>query len=370
MLRIGALVLLASCASQPAVQKPQRRPAEVRAEIVRLLPSKTADREGWATDIYAAFAALQIDATTQNLCATIAVTEQESTFTVNPAVPNLGQTALAEIDRRAEQHGIPALLVHGALLLKSSNGKSYGERIAAARTEQDLSRIYEELIGKVPLGQRLFASGNPVHTAGPMQVNIAFAEEQVRVRPYPYPISESLRHELFTRRGGMYFGIAHLLDYKAPYDRPLYRFADFNAGRYASRNAAFQGAVSEASGIPLALDGDLVSHDASAGGKPGATELAVRSIATKLGLDDSDIHSALEQDERADFEQNEVYRRVFALGDRLHGSRLPRALVPQIALKSPKISRKLTTQWYAERVDGRYQACMAKQAAYAKPQAR
>jgi len=316
-------------------------------------------------DIYAAFAALQIEPSRQNLCAAVAVTEQESTFTVNPAVPNLGKAALAEIDHRAEQHGIPALLVHAALLLKSANGQSYAERIAVARTEQDLSRIYEELIGKVPLGQRLFANGNPVRTAGPMQVNIAFAEEQVRARSYPYPMGDSLRHELFTRRGGMYFGIAHLLGYSAPYDRPLYRFADFNAGRYASRNAAFQAAVSEASGIPLVLDGDLVSHDSGADDKPGSTELAVRSIGAKLELSDAEIRRALDQDERAEFEQTEVYRRVFALADRLHGSRLPRALVPQITLKSPKITRKLTTQWYANRVDERYQACMIKASASA-----
>ncbi|MEG3194254.1 DUF1615 family protein, partial [Lysobacter sp. D1-1-M9] len=110
--------------------------------------------------------------------------------------------------------------------------------------------------GKVPLGGRLFDGFNPVETGGPMQVSIPFAE--ANADRYPYPVHASIRHEVFTRRGGMYFGIAHLLGYQTPYTRKVHRFADFNAGWYASRNAAFQNAVAVATGRELALDGDLL----------------------------------------------------------------------------------------------------------------
>lgn len=350
----AALALLGGCATPQHVQ-PMHRPADVRAQIVRLLPAKTVDRQGWAADIYAAFAALEIEPTAQNLCATLAVTEQESTFTANPVVPGLGKIARAEIDRRAEQHHVPRLLVSGAMLLSSSNGKRYGDRIDAVRTEQDLSRIYEDLISEVPLGKRLFADSNPVRTAGPMQVSVAFAEQHVQEHPYPYAIDDSIRQEVFTRRGGMYFGIAHLLGYPVDYTQPLYRFADFNAGHYASRNAAFQNAVSLASGIPLALDGDLIRHDSS---NVGSTELALRSLARRLDISDSRIRRALEQGEGAQFGQTPLYKDVFALAEKMERHPLSRAIVPHIDLKSPKITRKLTTEWFANRVDQRYQRCM------------
>ncbi|SQJ26030.1 lipoprotein [Salmonella enterica subsp. enterica] len=79
-----------------------------------------------------------------------------------------------------------------------------------------------------------------------MQVSIAFAEQHAK--GYPWKMAGTVRQEVFTRRGGLWFGTYHLLNYPANYSAPVFRFADFNAGWYASRNAAFQNAVSKASG--------------------------------------------------------------------------------------------------------------------------
>jgi hypothetical protein len=360
--RVGAtLTLLALCAvfggcAAPRQTTRERSPAEVRAQIVRLLPSRTRDREGWASGIQSAFAALDIEPATRNLCATLAVAGQESTFVSDPAVPGLGRIARDEIDRRAGEHHVPQFVVRTALALSSSSGASFADRIAAVRTERELSLVYEDLIGRIPLGQRLFADSNPVRTGGPMQVSIEFAERHAREHPYPYPVDGSIRHEVFSRRGGLYFGIAHLLGYPVSYDRMLYRFADFNAGFYASRNAAFQNAVSLATGIPLALDGDLIDH---ASDRPGATERAVRALARQLAASDAQIHRTLELGERFDFEKAPLYERVFELAERRQHGPLPRAMLPRIALESPKITRKLTTKWFAERVDQRYRTCLA-----------
>jgi hypothetical protein len=353
---LAGLALLAACTS-PEVREPPIDPDVARAEIAKRIPSKIANREGWAIDIFAAFEALSIRPTRDNICAVIAVTEQESTFQVSPPVPGLPAIAQREIENRATRYHIPMLAVNAALALKSPTGASYRERLDKVKTEKELNDIFADFTSMVPLGGRMFGSFNPVRTGGPMQVSIAYAEQHADAKRYPYPVATTLRNEVFTRRGGMYFGIAHLLDYPAEYDDMLHRFADFNAGHHASRNAAFQNAVSILTRTQLALDGDLLRHGSS---DPSQTELATRKLAEKLDLTEAAIRRDLEHGDQDDFADTRLYKRVFELADKGRKNPVPRAVVPKIRLASPKITRKLTTEWFAKRVDERYQKCLAR----------
>lgn len=357
----GCLALMVSCALErpPAGGTAALSPEQARAVIDAAIPKGVTDRAGWRNDIYAGFTAQDLTLTHESVCAVVAVIQQESGFQVNPVVPGLGAIAWREIDSRAARAGVPRMLVHGALALRSPDGRTYSQRIDAARTEKDLSDIYEDFIGTVPLGNRLFANLNPVRTRGPMQVNVAFATQYAAIRPYPYASKDSIADEVFTRRGSLYFGIAHLFAYQPPYDDYLFRFADFNAGQFASRNAAFQNAVSKASGLPLTADGALLAPQGAPSG-PGETELALRTLAARLQVDAQQIHEALEQGKSRDLERTEVYARVFALAERATGRPLPRALIPVIRLQGPKISRTLTTNWYAHRVAGRFEQCLGR----------
>ncbi|MEP6558006.1 MAG: DUF1615 family protein, partial [Burkholderiales bacterium] len=137
-----------------------------------MLPRSVADRSGWAIDIYAAFDALRIEPSRNNVCAVLAVTEQESTYRADPTVPGLGRIAREEIDRRAERAGLPQVLVRAALELRSPDSRTWSERINAARSEKELSDLFEDFISQVPLGQRFFTGYNPVRTGGPMQVSV------------------------------------------------------------------------------------------------------------------------------------------------------------------------------------------------------
>jgi hypothetical protein len=150
------------------------------------------------------------------------------------------------------------------------------------------------------------------------------------------------------------------LDYAAPYDdRYEFRFADYNAGQYASRNAAFQSALHGLSGVALDFDGALLPREADSS-HPGRTELAARAIAGRLGMTDTAIHRALAQGKAKDFERTSLYTQVFELAERSGRHPLPRALIPRINLQSPKITRPLTTAWYAARVDERFRRCLSR----------
>ncbi|MRT40357.1 DUF1615 family protein [Enterobacteriaceae bacterium RIT702] len=351
---LAALVLV-GCSTKKEPQVPARQPADVKSQIQQLLPSDVKQKSAWADDIYTAFRVQQIDASVSNICAVIAVTDQESNFSADAEVPGLPKIAWGEIDRRAAKVHVPAFLVRTALLIKSPNGESYAARLDKVRSEKELSAIFDDFIDMVPMGQKLFGNLNPIHTGGPMQVSIEFAE--AHAKGYPYAIDGSIRREVFTRRGGIYFGTLHLLGYPADYSQPLYRFADFNAGWYASRNAAFQAAIARASGIKLELDGDLIMYGSE---QAGSTELAVRSLSKQLDMSNREIRRDLEKGDTEDFAKSTLWKQTFILADKMAGKRLPREMLPGIKLESPKITRNLTTAWFAQRVNGRYQQCLTR----------
>jgi len=372
LLAFCSALLLAGCASEPAsapakeasVSNPKtppamqpRKPADMKSRIVRFLPRQVPDKQGWANDVVTALTTQGVTVNDHNVCSVLAVAEQEATYQADPVVPGLGKIAWKEINSRAAKLLIPEFMVRAALSINSPTGKSYAERIDKLRTEREMSEIFEDMISMLPMGKTLFGNLNPVHTGGPMQVSIAFAE--ANARGYPYPIKDSIRHEVFTRRGGIWFGTKHIFGYPVDYPDTLYRFADFNAGWYASRNAAFQAAVSRLSGKTLALDGDLIRYDSDL---PGNTELAVYTLANRVNMSKQAIHQSLRKGDTAEFAETDLYHRIFTLADKQAGKRLPRAILPGIQLKSPKITRNLTTAWFAKRVDDREQRCVRQMA--------
>lgn len=331
---------------------------QVQKMLLKLLPTTLSEKEAWATDLRMAFKALHIAPTPSHFCAVIAVIAQESNFQADPPVANLSAIVQREIEQRREKYSIPKTVVEWALDSESQDGRSYQKRIAALKTERELSDLVEEVVERVPVGKKLFGNYNPVRTGGPMQVSVEFAESQVQERPYPYPQRGSVRSEVFTRRGGVYFGSAILLDYPAPYHDILYRFADFNAGRYSSRNAAFQQALARISGKKVATDGDLLRYkNGKPAPEPSSTLTLLLDTQHILNMSPADIQRDVQLEKSASFSKTALYQRVFELADQKGGAQ-PRTTMPAIDLKSLKFKRKLTTEWFATRVNNRYKACL------------
>lgn len=343
----------------PSVAPPKKATLPPAQLLDKLLPTYVKPRSGWRDDIVNAIGALQLPPTAENFCAVIAVIEQESTFQADPVVPGLPAIVWNKIEEKVAGYHIPLPLVKAALLKPSPTGESYKSRIDSLRTERQMNDLFEDMAAEagklgLPVGMK-----NPIRTAGTMQVSVDFAQGHIRAWPYPYRYQGSLRDEVFSRRGGIYFGTANLLHYPAGYRDMVYRFADFNAGRYSSRNAAFQLAVAELSGRKLAPDGDLLRYrDGLPSGEASSTERALYQMSQRLGLSNSAILRDLKQEKNSSFSQSALYQKVMALADQQLGRKVAREAFPQIRLNSPKITRKLTTEWFAKRVGWRYDNCL------------
>jgi hypothetical protein len=355
--------------------EPEMTRAELRTLARQVVPAGK-DAPGWAADISSALEVNAIRASRSNVCSVMAVIGQESTFTANPEVAGLGRMAEQQI--KAKLAALPVLPSAAAvgveifLATKPTPEKSYLSMIRAARTERDLDLVYRNLtffLFRQYASTRLLNAGavahridaaNPVSTLGSMQVSAAFtiAEvERAKNRRLGLGAIWKLRDELYTRKGGVAYGTRMLLGYRAEYPSRIFVFADYNAGRYASRNAAFQHMVAVLSRADLALDGDLMLYD---GGKPkpdaGATETALRSL--KL-MDDESLRADLLREKDFAFRDTGTYRRIAEAYARKTGNKPPYAMLPQISLKSPKIRHHMTTELFARAVMRRYDRCMA-----------
>lgn len=290
----GLFLVPVLCRGVPPDTPGAEVPADVAGFIRDKMPGSIPDREGWAQDIAAAFETQGLVASVDNLCQVLAVVEQESGFQEDPEVYGLSGIARREMVRRARQYGVPQFILDMALDIPSPTGQSYRARLETVRSEKALSDIYDDFTGMLPAGQWLLGDRNPVKTVGPMQVSVDFAGKHSR--EYPWKMAGTVRQEVFTRRGGLWFGIYHLLNYPVRYRAPLYRFVDYNAGWYSSRNAAFQYAVSTASGVGLRADGDLNVRER---GVVGQTERAVRVLAAELKMGPAEIRRQMEKGDGA-----------------------------------------------------------------------
>lgn len=349
------------------------KPTLSDAQIAKLIPKRVKNAKLWAADISDIFDELSIPKTTQNICTAIAVIDQESNFHADPSVPNLGNAALKAIDDKLEDKlGKNMASVFRTMLeTRPTPENNFIKQIKAVKTEKQLDELYREIFDyfaktyKVsPLtnitrlsGQGIDERINPVTTLGSMQVHIDYARAHRRASMS----DRDLRADLYTRYGGLYYGIHRLMMYRAEYDKPLYRFADYNSGVYSSRNAAFQQRIATLSGDTLAIDGDLLLYkDGSPLSKISDTEAAtIRLLANAAKpVSARQIRADFKKEKTSAFEQTATYRAVGEMFTDKFGRAPAYAIMPKVVISGPKLSQDFDTNWFATRVDKRYQTCM------------
>ena len=356
---------------------------EMKAEqIKKVLPPRVNDRESWSQDIFDIMQQLSIPKTKQNVCSIVAVVDQESNFVADPAVPGLGEKAVQEINTRLKEKfeaklgetigGTVAGYFEDVLKNQPSPENNYMSQMRKVKTERELDLLYREIFDYMSkhyhvsaltgaaklIGQDIGEKMNPITTLGSMQVHINYAKEHKRQSGN---IAE-LRDDLYTQYGGLYYGIHRLMEYSADYDKAIYRFADYNSGMYSSRNAAFQKMLEVIQGKDLDLDGDLLLYNKD--GNPQSAlsqsekEIIAAFTSNRILVTPRQIRADLKKEKERKFEDTQTYLAVQKLYQTKTNKEPIYAIMPEVIISGPKLSRDYNTNWFASRVNGRYEACM------------
>ncbi|HPY39089.1 MAG TPA: DUF1615 family protein [Thiolinea sp.] len=355
---------------------------EQTANLIKLAEPKVREPRNWATDLLDVLKQHGLAQSRENVCSVIAIADQESGFVANPMIPNLGKISEQAVIIKLKKL---SLLGDGAVLFLNkfpNPDDSFMQRIRNAHTERDLDLAYRDLTNGLKqyaqhyklnwlvdnrFANSLIENSNEINTIGSMQVAVRFAVQVEREKRGGKALSleeiYQIRDRLYTRKGGLYYGTLLLLGYESGYDKKIYRFADFNAGRYSSRNAAFQTMIAKLTDKTLATDGDLLIYqqDGDVEMTISGTEQAIRTAALKfnLGLKDYQIRRDLLKEKQLAFNNTPTYQAILKTYKQETGKAPLYAQLPWIELHSEKSSRILTTAKFANTVNTRYQRCVS-----------
>ena len=349
-------------------------------EIEALISPRVAKRTTWANAIMNGLRSNKIPPDAPAVCGVIAIIAQESSFAADPVVPGMGKLVEARLDTYRSKLGLLGKPVFNRLLAGHSptDARTFETRMQTARTERDVDVTFRDLVAfyqasypttfkALSLAEHVFDTTslddmNPITTAGPMQVNVKFAERWAREHKGD---PDTVRDALYTAVGGVYYGTARLFGYEAQYPNPLYRFADYNAGVYASRNAAVQAQVMRLSGGKLALDGDFLAYDKDGEAKDDEDTSSLKEVLifrdryAAQELSERRVRKDLKKEKSRAFEDTDTYKAIKKAYAAKWGTAPRYAIMPEVAIETPKLRGKRSTNWYALSVQRRYDACMA-----------
>ena len=302
----------------------------------------------------------------------------ESGVSEDPALENRNLEALftGELQRLRREIPLAGKLLDRSTLDDAVRAKLRRDtRRGKVRTEAQLVRYVEGDLRKwlgdhlrahylfpAPLARYVSrqALRNPVTTLGPMQINLHKATANARRRGEKLASPAQMRTWLLAPdtalERGLREGIYQLWRAYRYYRRRLsadlavrFATADYNAGEFSSRNAAFQQRVAQLSGHGLILDGDLLTYSKGAVAlRASNTESAVITLLTRYPAPKIRTDLLLEKEEG--FDATPTWKQVCRIQRKRNGKPCLVAIVPGGAVNARariKLGRAYTPRNYS-----------------------
>ena len=311
-----------------------------RAREVLFVDFRHDDEMKWLNALNTVFYGLSVNCEDDDFLMLVLTTIQiESGVNVDPKIENPDLERMFAIKLQTFSHSNGLL---GRLITMSGLEEALRNKLRAdteqglVRTEADLLRYFHNnlrpwLIGyfnekfRLPLAvaERVVDAGlpNPVNSIGPMQVNVEKAYRFAIKRGEHVDSVEEMQARLLDpgtalERGlkeGVYMLWRTFKFYRRYLDGSeavVFASADFNGGEFSSRNAAFQERLTELTGKPLLLDGDLLLYR---NGEPlEAQSNSEAAVNAALTLDAGEIRRDLLLEKDPEFWDTDTARQLCA----------------------------------------------------------
>src|SRR5690606_25842686 len=112
----------------------------------------------------------------------------------------------------------------------------------------------------------------------------------------------------------------------------------------------FQQMINRLSDVDLSLDGDLLAYNKEGDilSQITTTENALMQLFLQenILLDAKDIRRDLKKEKQQKFEQTDTYLQVTRLYQEKFKKDAPYAIMPEVVISGPKLSRDYNTNWY------------------------
>ncbi|MFQ5664778.1 MAG: DUF1615 family protein [Terriglobia bacterium] len=298
-------------------------------------------QQWWLDALNRAFFELRVGCKDSDFLVLVLTTIQlESGVEVNPALGNRDLVAMftLRLERFNEEHAVVGRLLNYSGLEETLRSKLRRDtKRGFVRREGDLVRyiekdlrpwlqayLQEHYLLPAALARLVaeFGISNPVRTLGPMQVNVLKAYRNARKRGERVESPQVMQKWLLTPNTALARGLKegiYLLHQSYRFYRKrlrreqavLYTSADFNAGEFSSRNAAFQEMAARVTGKPQVLDGDLLWYkDGEPTQRRSEIEEALMALFPREPAES--IRKDLLREKDAAFSSTRIWRRVCA----------------------------------------------------------